>query len=345
MADNPPRFTFVSSDARPRYIDDIMRIIALPVGGQLHFRYQARYAAPDVQQWIAAKNVVGAQAVVCFVGDVGTDGVYAIPVRYVFIVGARRLDDAYIVRFAARGFPDISDWLRDSDNVKERGRVLLRGLMSNYRDEYYAAYARDPTAPSTDNADSQESWNGVVSRLARLPAFSGSYFLRASLERQSGREMALTKGQDWFDVISGREFVLRSWFVGEGTDFSGRNLEIICDEQLLYPTSDTRYDISSRYDEVKFWIAPRGDEVTRRTLLRLTLNAGTGSNGGLSTRVDLPIRIRAPRRRQAARVTLGGVSALAVAAPAILGDVAPVPYNLALAGAGALGLAYLSKGT
>ncbi len=58
MTDKPP-LLLLSSGARPRYLEDIVRVLALPVGGRIQFRYENRILANGVRSHFRDKGLVG----------------------------------------------------------------------------------------------------------------------------------------------------------------------------------------------------------------------------------------------------------------------------------------------
>ncbi len=57
-------FLLLSSAARPRYREDILRCVAAPVGGTIQFRYQKKWIACD-----SLKSLNGKDGLVCYMGD------------------------------------------------------------------------------------------------------------------------------------------------------------------------------------------------------------------------------------------------------------------------------------
>lgn len=95
----------LSSDVRPRYSDDIIRILALPRGGQLQLRYGAPLIAADVQGRVPREQLAGEAALVCFVANANAPIPFAlIPVRFVTIIRAEKVGTSYIFTVAADAF-------------------------------------------------------------------------------------------------------------------------------------------------------------------------------------------------------------------------------------------------
>lgn len=95
----------LSSDFRPRYSDDIIRILALPRGAQLQLRYSAQLLADDVRSRVPREQLAGEAALVCFVANADAPVPLAIvPVRFATIIRAERVGTSYIFTVAADAF-------------------------------------------------------------------------------------------------------------------------------------------------------------------------------------------------------------------------------------------------
>ncbi len=62
----------LSSAARPRYRQDIIRAVAIPSGGKVSFRYDRKWISPSVLQKIEEKALVEQPALICFVDQQDT---------------------------------------------------------------------------------------------------------------------------------------------------------------------------------------------------------------------------------------------------------------------------------
>src|SRR5688572_18618268 len=96
---------FLSSSARPRYADDIIRMLSLPIGAQMQFRYSANWLATDVRDQVPRGLLAGEYALVCFVADDKASKPYEmVPVRFVRIIRAEQVGTSYILTLAADAF-------------------------------------------------------------------------------------------------------------------------------------------------------------------------------------------------------------------------------------------------
>ena len=71
MSPNP--ILLASSDARPRYLEDILTVVATPRHGVFQFRYDGEYVSNDVHALFGSGELVGKKALVAFVGDASSE--------------------------------------------------------------------------------------------------------------------------------------------------------------------------------------------------------------------------------------------------------------------------------
>jgi hypothetical protein len=130
-----------SSDARPRYALDILSVLAAPEGTKLQFRYEKQYVADDLQKLIANGKAIGQEAIVAFVGKVATPDAYFLPVRLVHIMEVTDLANAYVIRFAAKKYPDITSWAREQKDIVSYGGPVLGHAWARYG-KYFPPWAQ-----------------------------------------------------------------------------------------------------------------------------------------------------------------------------------------------------------
>jgi hypothetical protein len=331
---------FASSDARQRYAEDVLTVVAMPEGGVFQFRYDSRYVSTDVHALIASGDIAGKQAIVAFVGRVETVDAFVMPIRIATVLSAEEIAEALVFRFRADQFPDLSSWARDKQALEAQGRVVLDQMSSRYG-KYYPVMARHDGLIVDALGSGTSEWNEVTSRLARLDTFANSYFARISIGSPDKGGNS-PKFRDGALVVRGTNpFVLKCWFYRADYLPDSRRIALSCDDSVLDVFSDASYAISSRYDDVEFWLSPLGTDAERRTLLQIVI-PGTTSAGDLSTRVQVRTIVESPLAPKARRAVVGGVAAAFVALPAILGPDTSLALRLVFALIGALMVSWLA---
>ncbi|MFG1795738.1 hypothetical protein [Nocardia sp. NPDC049149] len=340
---------FISSDARPRYAEDILTVVATPPGGIFQFRYETRYVAPDIQSIVGNGMIVGQDAVIAFGGKVGTVDAFIMPTRLASVHSAEIIAEALIIKFLAKDFPDVTSLQRDAVDIEDKGKVVLTQVMSRYGGTYWPAVARSDGLVANAAGSGPSEWNDVVSRLSKLSAFSGSFFIRLSLvyatnksfkemfSRSKFFSMTPVELHDGSATLSNRNAaILRCWFSRETLASDERRITVKCDDAIVQISSDDSYDITSRYDDIEFWLHPRRLPVNSRTVLSIRVPGNPQVPGDLTTRVSLPIVVSRPVAPRLTRGLTSAVGAGLIAAPAILGVGSSLGLRLLLAAAGAL---------
>lgn len=331
-----------SSDSRPRYVRDIATAVASPTGSTFQFRYQSRYLAPDVQRLLAS-GAVGAPLTVCFVGNRhanATERPFLVPVRAGRVVSVDPYGDAYVITISAEGYPDLQAWPRRTADLMAFGCEKLTTLISNNHDEYYAGFDETGSLMPPSKPESIDGWTSVVERLLCLPTFESTFFLRVALVDGKGEPLRITPdGEGWLRFDQNTTYRLRTWFYGNDSTFDTRTISLKADGETLSSISDQVFVIRSRYDRVDFWFTPKAHESSRRTVLRIVSTPATPSVSDVATELELRCLVPRPVTRRLLLSVLAGASATAVATPALLGQGTDLPAKIAIAAAGALGVA------
>jgi hypothetical protein len=319
---------FASSDARQRYAEDVLTVVATPAGGHFQSRYESRYVATDVHALVAKGEIVGKPAVVAFAGRVGTSDAFVIPIRMATVTSAEVIADAVVFTFGADGFPDLSSWPRDNLAMETYGKGVLGQMILRYS-EYFPVMAQHDGLVVNSAGSGTSQWNQVTGRLAKLETFSNSYFARISIGAppSGGRT---PKFQDGCLVVrGGSPFVLKCWFYRADNIQDSRRVALSCDGSILTTFSDASYSISSRYDDVEFWVSPRGVSIDQRTLVQVSIPGASAATSDLPTRVRIPTIVESPMAPKAGRAVVGGIAAALVSSPAILGPESALALRLA----------------
>lgn len=116
----------LSSGATPRYRDDIIRILALPAGADLQFRYDRRYIDPALLQKIEAGEVHDEKAIVLYLwSDRDKLHTEIVPCRFVNVVGIDFAGSSCIIRLRAENFATGLDDATFKATLTEGERSLL----------------------------------------------------------------------------------------------------------------------------------------------------------------------------------------------------------------------------
>jgi hypothetical protein len=114
----------LSSGARPRYLEDIVRALALPQAGTIQFRYEEDIVSPHVQDLINKGRVTGERCYLTYLDNRDKARTpQIVPVREAIIIEARKFGSSYIFSMTAERYVrtgELSKWVKQLEsNVQD----------------------------------------------------------------------------------------------------------------------------------------------------------------------------------------------------------------------------------
>lgn len=185
-------FLLLSSAARPRYRDDILRCIAAPVGGTIQFRYQKKWIACD-----SLKSLNGKDGLVCFVGEAENGHQPLTPVRQVTIVdvSVHGTTVSLILKMGDFAFSPTESFTNlvasraaDHHPRKENGKLYGKWLFS----------LDGANLSGIEHSKSLATWEKLVQELASRPEFAQEGFYWTVV----GVEPIAQLGTDYSDCVT-----------------------------------------------------------------------------------------------------------------------------------------------
>jgi hypothetical protein len=281
---------FLSSSARPRYADDIIRMLALPRGGQMQFRYNASWLADDIRAQIPGEQLAGEYALVCYVADAKVPNPYElVPVRFARIIRAERVGASYILTLAADAFANgVTDVaLRTAMHALDRVRLPSAAKASG---ELYAV--RAALNAQGHKSLNFEAFEATARRLSAHTPFATeqtAFFSVRQIRRVSGRSWFGTWAnphpvdEGAFNLKSGKRYECEVYCLRlyeAPTDLSGtrpalRGLALVAEanDTSVQFASTKRSEIDSRYDLKRYVFAVEPEALRRVSGIRLFLSA------------------------------------------------------------------------
>lgn len=297
---------FLSSSARPRYADDVIRMLALPHGGQMQFRYSAKWLADDVRARVPRALLADEYALICFVADgTATTPYELVPVRFARIIRAEQLGTSYILTLAADAFAaNVTDAaLRAAMATTDRNRLPSPAGAAN---ELYGVSADfDPQPHKRRSFDAFETTAQRLSGHASFATEETAFF--------SVRHISNVTGRSWFGTwpaptrVDQGAFTLRTGKRYECEVYCLRLFENQPDLQGVKPppklltlvaeanddslqfASTKRSVIDSRYDVKRYVFAAEPEVLRRVSGLRLFLSAADDGDG--QARQDISLQM------------------------------------------------------
>jgi hypothetical protein len=267
----PPRkltamLVLLSSGATPRYRDDIIRILALPAGADLQFRYDRRYIDAALLKKIESGDVRDEEAVALYLwSDKDKLHTELVPCRFVRVVGAEFAGSSCIIRLRAENFVTGLDDSKFRATLKAEESSLLPQWEAKpevgpvLNGKFFFPIQADLSKCATNNITAFEE---TAKSLARYKDFSdarGTLFftVRRLTKIERGDRLSTTRGAQplggSYELLSGQSYAIEIYsFVPPTIELKAARLHIDSDVSAVEFPLGHQLDIDSRYDLKRF---------------------------------------------------------------------------------------------
>lgn len=302
-----PVLVFLSSAPpnRPRYADDIVRVLALPIGGQMQFRYARNWIAASVVGRIPGEQLADERILICFLAGDGKSRKFEIvPIRFARLIRAELVGTSCVFVFEAGPFVSELDDADVRAAVDSATRSKLPGLSSASAALF--AFECGLQAPYFERTPNLQAFESAVSRVSAHPPFSAPDTIFFTLFR-----LSLLRRFSWFGtwpkprlpsrlnmgsyiLPSGRRYecevyCLRPNDPPAGAAPSKSELSAEAEDDELTFVSATQRDLDSKYDVKRFVCRSDYAVLDRLTGFRLFI---TAEDGTTHRDVALPVVLR-----------------------------------------------------
>ena len=321
----------LSSGARPRYRDDIIRSLALPLGGSVQFRYEKSIVSADIKR--APESFADQTALVCYLSNrVPGDPTEIVPCRFMTVAGITPIGSSYIfdlraVEFAG-GLNDAG--FRGQLQAPELDLVPRWEKNAQAGDELVGCFAFPVAADfKSFHRPDVDAFEEAVKALGRHDDFTtadalGFYSVREIKELidtedgPSQRLIAPERCSGSYELKSGSRYEIEIYsfspLKGVLDTVTASKLGISSDTAAIeFPFGKTA-QIDSEYDllRFRFGVEERIDSVGGA--LRLFQNSG-GEDADDRAEIVLPVTFSGSRRLVIAKILFAAVAA---SVPAII---------------------------
>jgi hypothetical protein len=292
----------LSSGARPRYREDVLRATSMPYGSHLQFRYECSLIPQALRNSLAANELKGTEVCIAYLDKSNLSQTPVIvPCRAATLLESKVSGDMYILVFYLDEF-----WVAKNavDFNKEIHTVCANLPHWKAGSDVEGSFCQTMTAAPTSLKKTKEvgEWQGLVTELKRHTDFAAEpffYFISSVTECGSKKPIDLKDGA--YSINSGKAHEIRilQYIPGGGNDTItvGESCWLMArneDKELSFITSTT-LAIDSPYDERFFrFRSPQSstDIDSTLTLLRQT-KAGSPDSSKAIWDFDLAFRITA----------------------------------------------------
>lgn len=305
---------FLSSGSRPRYLDDIIRAMALPAGALLTFRYEHKYLSGEMQKLFTTGNPKGMSGALCYI-DQSTVGVapQVVPCRMATIEAWENHGRSISIDFKLTGLPSIGDIPAFNTKLRQETSEIPswseKGLVGSW------CLKSDKTDFNVVSWSDEDTWHCIADQLAGFAEFEKKdAFLRyLGIRTPSGaKHLPVTKHDDWYSLAPLTEYLLEIYHYHPRKVAEGKRLSIaVSDDSLLKVVSVSSKPLDSRYGLLRYRLVSAAPVASEKTALVMSF----GTKDAAEIEYDAVITIARSWTRVAVRILSIGVF---VAAPSLV---------------------------
>lgn len=160
----------ISSAAMPRYKQDILRALAMPVGARLQFRYNLRWVAQALHDRTKSDSLKGLEACIAYIDQSLSEKPPDIaPIRAATILSTEVQGDFCVVEFELAGFAFAKDLPAFNKQLRTLSGNLPNWIDGSVKGHYLEEIDRKTLALEM-NADTGQ-WQGICKALVAYPDF------------------------------------------------------------------------------------------------------------------------------------------------------------------------------
>lgn len=330
----------LSSSARRRYRDDIVRALAHPAGTEFRFRYGEKYLEPNLAARYERTRTTNIAGLICHLATPEGAASLLVPCRFVTITRIQKVGSSYV--FTLR----VGEFVKGLDDAKLRGVMtsaelaLLLPAKSDAKSPpgHFVFEISDALTPFRAGAsEAMTAFEDTTEALRREAKFEDgqpiAFFSVQALSPATGG-LPLEPQGGRYELASGLRYFLDVYSYspeGEDNPSDAMTLSASADDSDLKFSFETVAKLDSRYDLIRFAFSTEQRLFELPAGLRLALDVPKQADDeALEQRCDimLDLRFRGSLRLAIARVAM---IAIGTATPAVIGAYA--------AGKGSLGLA------
>lgn len=239
---------------RPRYSDDIIRVMAQPLGGQMQFRYDQQWMSDEIWGRIDCEGLAGEWGLTCFLsqslGNAPSKAMpVIIPLRYVRIIRAEKIGSSCIIVFEVGQFAACLSDLDVRSSTVSGDQSSLPGVASRNGTKY--AFQAELSRPRTSKDLNLRAFETIAARLSEHAPFNSAETVYYTLFRVSKKP-----ARSWFGTWPRPEKIARAFF-------GAYRLSSGCDYEFeVYTLRPTSSSSSIPVTDIALQVLPFGDDLS-----------------------------------------------------------------------------------
>lgn len=336
----------LSSGARRRYRDDVVRALAHPAGTELRFRYDSKYVEPSVLGLVRAKTLVTQTVLICHLAEQPNDKLaLVVPCRFATVSRAQLIGTSVILTLSTGAYVHQLDdgALRNSMTAEELKLLPGQGSADTAPPGRFAFPIEAPLTANAAPTAAEAAAFETTAKALRTAGFGADdtpmpfYAVRDLVEigdktGEPARSITVKEGR--YPLQSGKRYAVDVYSYapeGEVKPSDASTLTVEVDDSEVKFSSATAAKLDSRYDLNRFRFSSEPRLLSLPTGLRIALGTPIGTDGkNVETRCDITLELD---MAGSGWLAVGRIVLIAIgtATPAIIGAYAAQKGSLGLA--------------
>jgi hypothetical protein len=242
----------LSSGTRERYLDDIVRSLALPAQTEIQFRYSRSWLSQQVTAKIADGSIRNERALICYIDQSTVGAIHIIPCRMARIVEVTNLGSSLAIQLSVDDLPkyelfdQIQKGLSNNPDCPKWNGKKISGKWFFEQSDF----------PSTAvQSFCLENWERVVSELLARNDFATKhrdFFFHVLGIRLVSNGVYVVPADNVHNLKSSENYELVLYHYHSSADSSVKTVSLVSSNESVVLTSLERVRVDSRYD-LKTW--------------------------------------------------------------------------------------------
>lgn len=322
----------LSSGARPRYLDDIVRCLALPNETDLQFRYSRSWLSQNVRRKIDDGSVRGARALICYIDQSSKGSVHIVPCREADIIEIKPIGSSLAIQLRMKNFANIEPLAQLQKEIS-----LSADCPHWDSGEIKGSWFFEQDIPSLSVGSSKlEDWEKIVKELLSRNDFEKrDFFFNVCNFSKSWDGSSISPINGTYLLDPSQEYDLEICHFHPKTEpASAKSIRLVSSSDNLKLFSLAKVPVDSRYD-LKTWKFKLDGENSEIPLVLEIRTSATGNESDDVVQIDLSVIIKLDWKRILTRVVAiaGGFLLPSIVTLITVGKLSLTTFFVAVVGA------------
>jgi len=283
-------FICLSSGTSPRYREDVLRVLAMPKGSRLQFRYALRWIDGNIQSLIQRdEHVKGKPCLIVYIDQQdNSKAPELIPCRYATIVEANAHGSTASLVLALEEYAYAKDLTAFNNEMKKMANAALPTWQSNGEIAGFYWFRIDEKPTTVTNSLDLAEWEKIVEQIASRPDFKDEncfYTMVEIVPVDCKETVAMRDGV--YELKPNQEYELRIYHF-HPERIANATIQLKGSRKWFKFITSPTIILDSRYDLKRVRIITGKPREKKRAILTILR---TGGDRNASVEFDLPLLI------------------------------------------------------